>query len=462
MRTTRFSRYIFALLGCSLIFLLAACGDTGVNPPPTSSPTPTVNPGMTPSPTLVPTVTTAPVPATQTSCPPQGTVRAAVTAPLALGKDANIVYLVTEYSANTPTSTLKRFDVTTGAKTEILKMPGVTFDSPQISADGQWILFVTVSSQRDELQMVRMDGQGLQTLYCLSNGRINSVLLSNNQQKVLFSASAAPNGFTGLYVANIANGTIKQVLKPTTGSNPVLGSVYVNPITWLNNTQAYVSFANFPIAPADRIGLLDTSRGTQTISDLTTVYQQTLGVPFNYPCYNADSSYDATTLYIAQCSGISAPNCSGSCSLGTREGPSTIFTETPTGGSRHTLLNSQTLGIAEVRAVSSNTLLLQVENFSQNHTVDPSQNGLWKVNTGGSGLTRLTTEPKGIGTSLCQFSQNPWSNGSRDGSMYAFETFNEVYPTTDTLAFAQLSGGAPQTLASIAGTKLQMIGWTTM
>ena len=247
-----------------------------------------------------------------------------------------------------------------------------------------------------------------------------------------------------------------------TSSNPVLGPVYVNPITWLNNTQAYVSFANFPIAPADRIGLLDTSRGTQTISDLTTVYQQSLGLPFNYPCYNADSSYDASTLYIAQCSGISAPNCSGSCQLGTREGPSTILTEPAAGGSKQPLLSSQTLGIAVVRAITSNTLLLLVENFSQNHPVDTSQNGLWKVNAGGSGLTRLTTEPKGIGTSLCQFSQNPWSNVSRDGSMYAFETFNKVYPTTYTLAFGQLSGGAPQTLASITGTQLQMIGWTTM
>jgi hypothetical protein len=357
---------------------------------------------------------------------------------------------------------LKRFDVTTGAKTEILKMPGVTFDSPQISADGQWILFVTVSSQRDELQMVRMDGHGLQTLYCLSNGRINSVLLSSNQQKVLFSASAAPNGFTGLYVANIANGTIEQVLKPTTGSNPVLGSVFVDPITWLNNTQVYVRFADFPIAPATKIGLLDTDRGTQTISDLKTVFTQTLGTPHNYPCFDADSSYDASTLYISLCGGISAPNCSGSCLLGTREGPSTINTERAIGGGAITILSSQTLGIAVVRAVTSNTLLLQVENFSQNHPVDTSQNGLWKVNAGGSGLTRLTTEPKGIGTSLCQFSQNPWSNVSRDGSMYAFETFNKVYPTTYTLAFAQLNGGAPQTLASITGTHLQMIGWTTM
>ena len=133
MNTNRFSRCIFALLGCLLIFLLAACGETGVNPPSTGSPTSTANPSKTPLPGSSPTITTAPVPPTQTSCPPAGTVRAAVIAPLALGKDANIVYLVTEYNASSSTSasTLKRFDVTTGAKTEILKVPGVTFGSPQ-------------------------------------------------------------------------------------------------------------------------------------------------------------------------------------------------------------------------------------------------------------------------------------------------------------------------------------------
>src|SRR6266851_2832314 len=72
MNTNRFSRCIFALLGCLLIFLLAACGETGVNPSPTGSPTSTVNPSKTPLPgsTLTPTVITAPVPPTQTSCPP--------------------------------------------------------------------------------------------------------------------------------------------------------------------------------------------------------------------------------------------------------------------------------------------------------------------------------------------------------------------------------------------------------
>jgi hypothetical protein len=157
MYTTRFSRCTFALLGCSLIFLLVACGATGVTPPTGSSSTSTVITGKTPLPTstLTQAVTTAPVPPTQTSCPPQGSVRAAATAPLALGKDANIIYLVTEFSGSTPTSTLKRFDVTTGAKTEMLKMPGVTFAYPQVSADGQWILFVTRTGQHDELQMDR-------------------------------------------------------------------------------------------------------------------------------------------------------------------------------------------------------------------------------------------------------------------------------------------------------------------
>ena len=468
MNTNRYFRGIFALTGCLLIFLLAACGTTGVNPPSTGSPTPTTNPSKTTLPgsssTLTPTVITAPVPPTQTDCPPAGSARAAITAPLALGKDANIVYLVTEYTASSSatTSTLKRFDVVTGAKTEILKLPGVTFGSPQLSADGQWILFVTSTGQRDELQMVRMDGKGLQTLYCLPAGGIQKTLWSANQQQVLISASAAPTGFTGLYLLNIVNGTIAQVFKPTPGSNPLLGSAFVDPITWLNTTQVYVSFADFPIAPATKIGLLNTDRGVQTISDLKTVFQQTLGSPHNYPCYDADSSFDGSTLYISQCGGISAPNCSGSCALGTREGPSTINTESATGGNANTILLSQKLGIASVRSVSSNTLLLLVHNFSQNHPFDASQNGLWRVATSGTGLTRLTTDANGTTTSLCPFSQNPWSNVSRDGSMYAFQTLTTGYPTTSTLAFGQLNGGAPQTLASIAGTRLDLIGWTTM
>src|SRR5260221_12986629 len=98
MCMTRFSHCIFALLGCSLIFLLAACGGTSANPTPASSPTTAVTPGKTPTP--VPTVTTQPVPPVQTSCPPQGPVRAAVTPHLALGQHPDIAYLVPVYHLN--------------------------------------------------------------------------------------------------------------------------------------------------------------------------------------------------------------------------------------------------------------------------------------------------------------------------------------------------------------------------
>src|SRR5258708_33714891 len=131
MRMTRFSHCIFALLGCSLIFLLAACGGTSANPTPASSPTTAVTPGETTTP--VPTVTTQPVPPVQTSCPPQGSERAAVTAPLALGKDPNIVYLVKEYNprntqneTGAPPSTFNRNELQTGAQTRFLTAPGFT------------------------------------------------------------------------------------------------------------------------------------------------------------------------------------------------------------------------------------------------------------------------------------------------------------------------------------------------
>jgi hypothetical protein len=359
---------------------------------------------------------------------------------------------------------LKRYDVTTGSKTVIVHLPQTNISSAQVSADGQWLLFVSDVFQPGpdggvaQLQLVRMDGQGLQTLYCGSS--LSNVIWSSDQQSVLFGASTPPQGFNGIYLLNLRSGMVQLELNPT---KTTLGSIGVYPVTWLDNTRAYVTYTNAPIAPFDRLGILDTTKGpNQPPSNVVQVYQDKTSTAFNYPCWDADSSYDATTLFIAQCSGISAPNCSGSCALGTREGPSSIYTEPGSGGSMKTLLSNQALGIATVRSVTSAMLLLLVENFSQNHQVNAGQNGLWVMHSDGSGLTRLTTEASKTSTSLCPFSQNPWSNVSRDGSMYAFQTQTNSYPYTYTLAYGQLNGGAPQTLASITGTRLELIGWTTM
>lgn len=462
MHMNRLLRYAFPM-ACLILFFSACSSGGTVTPTPTASHTVTV--GTTPTNNLSPSVTTAPVPPTLTSCPVAGTARAAVIAPLALGRNANIVYMTMEFSNGTYTTILNRFDVATGAKTVIIKLDNQIIRFPQLSADGQWILFDQSTVQQDKLQMVRMDGQGLQTLYCGS--ALSNIIWSTDQHSVLFGATSSPQGNYGIFLLDTQHGTIQVELKPTQTN---LGSSGVFPITWLDNTRAYVSFTNAPIAPFDRLGLLDTSRGpNQSMSDITLVYQDNTSTAFNYPCWDADSSYDASTLFVAKCSGISAPNCSGSCSLGTREGPSTIYTEPGGGGSQQALLTSQALGIAAVRSVTNTTLLLQVENFSQNHQVDTSQNGLWTVHSDGTGLMRLTTEASGASTTLCKFSQQPWSNVSRDSSMYAFETSTSGNPATYTLFYGSLNGGQPQSFVSVSnnnssanGTNLAIVGWTTM
>src|SRR2546427_733388 len=68
---------------------------------------------------------------------------------------------------NTPTSgILKRYDIVTQRKTEIVNLANKSISIAQISTDGQWILFVSQGSRSAALQLIRMDGQGLQTLYC--------------------------------------------------------------------------------------------------------------------------------------------------------------------------------------------------------------------------------------------------------------------------------------------------------
>ncbi len=477
MKFTRFRYLLFSLLGCCLVILVAACGNPNTNQnsstnstasssQSSTTSTPPTKGGATGTPTTSPVTTTVPMPTTSTSCPAPGTGRTAVTAPLALGSHQNIVYLVDQYQGTTFVgSTLRRYDVSTHNKTDIVTINGAVIDDPQISADGQWLLFVSSVGQQHKLQLVRMDGKGLQTLYCASNMSLDHVLLSSNQKLAIFSSLNPNNNQGGLYLLNLITGTIQLELKPTNSGPPLnLDNIGI-PLTWLDNTHIYVSFTTQPIAPIDMLGILDTSRGpNQQMSDLTTVFQDKVSQTFNYPCWDADSSYNGSTLFLAQCSGISAPNCSGSCALGTREGPSTINTEPGTAGSQKTIFTSQTLGIAAIRAISNSTLLLQVENFSMNHQVDTSQNGLWKLNTDGTGLTRLTTEANGITTSLCPYTQNPWSNVSRNGSLYAFETSNtSAYPSTYTLFYGSLNGSTPTSFASISdGTQLSIVGWTTM
>src|SRR5581483_9773863 len=215
------------ILLCLLLVLGTACsvqpvGGSGGNATPTvPNGTAGSNNGGTPA-GNAPSQTVQ-MPQTQTSCPATGTARAAVMRPLLLGHDQDLVYIYNEVPQNTTTSAghLRRYDATTGQKTEIVSS-GLRIDQAQVSADGQWVLFLSIPDPRGDhqhsamLQLVRMDGQGLQTLYCFPNQTYSgqnysrlpiSLQWSVDQQSILFSVNT-DNSTSQVELLNVSTGAL--------------------------------------------------------------------------------------------------------------------------------------------------------------------------------------------------------------------------------------------------------------
>jgi hypothetical protein len=312
MYTNRWYRSLLAFAGCALLLLTTACG-------PTSPPTPVQSPqgsatvtasataGSTPTSSSKPTTpvsggaSTVSMPATQTSCPQPQAVsgRAAVMRPLALGSHPSIAYIFNEGTADTPSiAELKRYDVTTGSKTVIVHLPQTNISSAQVSADGQWLLFVSDVFQPGpsggvaQLQLVRMDGQGLQTLFCAPRWSVQGVQWSPDQQFIVFSTLLVP-GNLRLSLLNLAMGTVQTELSSTDPSYGYLAR------TWPNNTWVYV--VGVPVntrSPEESLYLLDTGKGpNQNQQDL----QQVLPPTQPAYCWDFDSDYEATRLVTSEC-----------------------------------------------------------------------------------------------------------------------------------------------------------------
>ena len=455
MSSIRHYRVLTCLCGIVLIVLLAACGSS----PTTGNPTPTTpatasTPGATATlsgghpPVFTPTAgTTAPEPPTLTSCPAAGTARAAVLAHLALGNHPNIVYTYNQYQGATPTpsfATLRRYDVTTGATTSIVKLPG-NISYAQVSADGQWILFVSTTSftsGTQKLQLVRMDGQGLQTLYCSStpNSSIQTPQWSTNQKYIVFASSG--NQMQVVYLLDTTNGKLQSEL---TGTFANSGGVTIR--TWLDNTRIYLTNTQID-QPPNKVYILDISKGAnQNINNLPVVVNQTFG--------DFDSSYNGSQLFVDY----------GLCGQGGCYPPGRIVVKPASGGTETTILNSPKYDTTGVRSITASTLLVEISNsavFGQQ--VDMSHNGLWKMNADGTGLTGLYIDQSHESSNLNSFSQYPWSNVSRDDTMYALQVINTQGKTPAfALRVGSLNGGPITTFASSAdGSDLSVAGWTTM
>ncbi len=386
------------------------------------------------------TTVTQNVPATTTTCPTTGTARAAVLAPLVLGSHQDLVYIVNQFNPSAY-GTLKRRDVNVPdlKATEIVKMPNVYISWAQVSRDGQWILFTARLGQQDQLRMVRVDGQGLQTLYCTPVG--NFILGSQwsfNQQSVIFDAGAGVV-IPSVYLLTLNDGTLETVMTPQ-GRN--MGYL---PRTWLDATHVYmVGFLpQARDAAFQNVYLLDLQKGAnQPESNLQQVVAST------QLCMSFDTSFDVKQFYESTCSGDNTYGFNG---------PSSVTVQDAKGSPPKEIFTSQTMAITMIRAINRTTLLLMVEN-----TVgDTSQNGLWKMNIDGTNLTRLSTDP-GNTQSLCPFSQYAWSNTSLDNTFYALQS-NQQDIHSYGMSYGLLASGDSNQFADIRdGTQLFLVGWTQM
>lgn len=393
---------------------------------------------------VAPGSATQPMPTTQTSCPGSGTARAAVIEPLALGHHPTIVYIVNEHDGRgAPTfGTVKIRDIVSNGKKELAKTNQTVVDEAQVSNDGQWALFAATIAGQSQLRLVRMDGQGVQTLLCAPSGATIRYSQWSLDQKYVIFAEVPQVGSPTIYLLNMQTGELQtEVTPPASGISLV-------PRVWLDNTHVLmVGFVPNSDAPPQNIYRLDIHNGpNQSVASIQKVFDSS-----GSTCWDFDSSFNAHTLFIAQCT-VSQPT--GSC---------TIATQASSGGSTTLLFPSSTLALSTVRVIdaqSANLLAVAADSGLGNPNGDPAHDGLYLIKTNGSAPQRLTHTSSGQATLLNSFSQYFWSNVSRDGSMYVLETWNPG-ANSYALTYGPIHGGASTTFASITNTALEIAGWTT-
>ncbi len=370
-----------------------------------------------------------------------------ITAPLVSSAHQDIIYILNLGTYDAPSSgNLMRYDAQTGQKAALMSVVNAHIYEAQVSADGQWVLFVTTTgstNRQTKLQAVRMDGQGLQTLYCAAGFGIRQVHWSTDQHFLVFYNVIDEQGT--VYLLDMRSGKLQtELIAP-----PDFGIILR---TWLDATHIYLTEA-----PSDtlffHIYLLDIHRGArQHLSDLLSVVFRQYG--------DFDSSYDGSHLLISY----------GGCPQGGCSGPSSIATQAITGGRQKTIYNSQVYDVIAVRAIDQGSLLFIIGNTftSTGQNIDKSHNGLWAINTDGSGLTHLVPISAQQYCFLNYDAQEPWSNVSRDGSMYVlqvngFRNAPQGLVETDTLFVGSLHSGQPRIFAATNdGSQLVMAGWTVV
>jgi hypothetical protein len=263
------------------------------------------------------------------------------------------------------------------------------------------------------------------------NGSLDFALEWSPDQKYL----ALKDGLQNVNLLTVATGAYREVL----AGNPTW---YV-PCTWFDNTHLYLT-RYWAIRPSPlEVSLLDISTGK---------VQQVLASAALDGDF--DRSIDGTQMY-------SSEYVFGEVVM---KGPGSIRVQPATGGPARVIYSTPTEAIRSLGVVSRTSLLFVIHTTGAN--VDSSHNGLWKIHTDGTGLTRLTTETAEEETTFNHYTQSIWSTVSPDGNRYAVQLSKEETSSpsrTIALLIGSMNGGSPIAIATQPySDQVPLVGWTSM
>lgn len=371
----------------------------------------------------LPARATEKMPPTETSCPPNGKARPMVSAYLARGKSNNLFY----FDSTSGETLLKRYNPATRQISTVLSLHQTLVTEVQVSGDGQWILFLAWSSTAwdptygyklqfpGKLQVVRADGQGLQTLICAdqtipSQSRIGSFDIgapswSPDNKHIAFDYSITSTYYTparaGTGILDTGDGSLYDAYPAKTIQDNL---DYVAPLVWVDNTHLAVAhhFYDYHSSSSSLFGvyLLDTAqkRAYTSIKQLKQLVDE--GSTF---CWDYAFAPDMRTLYSSDCPGNQEELIS--------RGTSHIVTHLLNGTTPRPLLSKSTPPIfyaTHIVAVTRTSIFFQVAQ----ETSGPGYS-IWRVNLDGTGLKQV------IGTNTADhyvtpWIKTPWTNISRD------------------------------------------------
>ncbi len=432
---------------CSLLFLLNGCSSNNAKQPLSSNNDQTTTtaisqtqPATSTSASLTPTV--LPV---ETSCPPAGSARPAVMPSIQLGKHPDLFYM----SRPGDRILIEKYDVTTGQTADLISIPAPndygddlhphsTYPSARLSNDGQWILFQGLADGKDALQMVRVDGAELQTLYC---GSFENLLLSPDLHSLIFSQN---NG--DLMLLNMQSGVLQTELKASNSE-----SYFYQPLKWRDNTSIYVTRQRIGVGSSVPFALRNRD-GVYLLKDITKdASQQNTNVQMITDTEPYDFDIQQDQMVTCQCD-----NNMNNVQLGPVTGKlSTIYTA-----------NNEHLSYA--RFLTSSKLLYATQEIKpgQNQGEWTSQKvAFYTMDTHGSNVSLAASLPDNSQVLFHWLAYTPNDSFSSGMSMYAVELYNNDY--SHSLVLGKLDGSAAKTIFTTSPASrshygaFSLIGWST-